>query len=87
MRVYEVELKRTSYLIVTVEAESQDEAQTKAFAEATGAAEAIACSSGTTALHLVALGLDIKPGDQAIVPTVTFLATANCVRFCGADVI
>ena len=35
MRVYEVELKRTSYLIVTVEAESQDEAQTKAFAEAT----------------------------------------------------
>lgn len=34
MRVYEVELKRTSYIIVTVEAESQDDARTKAFAEA-----------------------------------------------------
>src|SRR6185312_6092327 len=63
------------------------EAFEKALAETTGAAEAVACSSGTTALHLVALGLDIKPGDQVIVPTVTFLATANCVRFTGADVI
>lgn len=34
MRVYEVELKRVSYVIVTVEAESSDDAQTKAFAEA-----------------------------------------------------
>jgi UDP-4-amino-4,6-dideoxy-N-acetyl-beta-L-altrosamine transaminase len=63
------------------------EAFEKALAETTGAAEAVACSSGTTALHLVALALDIKPGDQVVVPTVTFLATANCVRFAGGDVI
>jgi UDP-4-amino-4,6-dideoxy-N-acetyl-beta-L-altrosamine transaminase len=59
----------------------------RAFAAATGAAEAVACSSGTTALHLAALGLGLKPGDQVVVPSVTFLATANCVRFVGADVV
>jgi len=58
-----------------------------AFAKTTGANEAIACSSGTTALHLMMLALGIKAGDQVIVPTITFLATANAVRFCGADVI
>lgn len=58
-----------------------------AFAKTTGAAEAIACSSGTTALHLMMLALGVKAGDQVIVPTVTFLATANAVRFTGADVV
>jgi UDP-4-amino-4,6-dideoxy-N-acetyl-beta-L-altrosamine transaminase len=63
------------------------EAFERALADATGAAEAVACSSGTTALHLVALGLDMKAGDQMIVPTVTFLATANAARYVGADVV
>ena len=52
-----------------------------------GAAHAVVCSNGTTALHLAALAAGLGPGDQAIVPTVTFLATANVVRMCGADVI
>ena len=58
-----------------------------ALAQATGAKEAVAASSGTTALHLVTLALDLKPGDQVVVPTVTFLATANAARYVGADVV
>jgi UDP-4-amino-4,6-dideoxy-N-acetyl-beta-L-altrosamine transaminase len=57
------------------------------FARATGAAHAVACNSGTAALHLAALALDLGPGDAAIVPSVTFLATANVIRFTGADVV
>lgn len=63
------------------------EAFEKAFAAATGAAEAVAASSGTTALHLVTLALGLKPGDQVVSPTVTFLATANAARYVGADVV
>jgi UDP-4-amino-4,6-dideoxy-N-acetyl-beta-L-altrosamine transaminase len=59
----------------------------RAFAEATGAAEAVVCNSGTAALHLAAMAADMGPGQAAIVPAVTFLATANVVRMCGADVI
>lgn len=59
----------------------------RAFSEATGAAHAVACNSGTAALHLAALSLDLGPGDAAIVPTMTFLATANAVRMAGAEVV
>lgn len=58
-----------------------------ALTRTTGAREAIACSSGTTALHLMMLALDVKAGDQVVVPTITFLATANAARFVGAEVI
>ena len=58
-----------------------------AFARATGAEHAIACNSGTAALHLAVLAEDIGPGDVAIVPTMTFLATANVVRMTGAEVV
>ena len=63
------------------------EAFERAFAETVDAPYAIACSSGTAALHLAMLALGIGPGDAVIVPTITFLATANAARFCGADVI
>lgn len=53
---------------------------------ATGAAHAVACSSGTAALHLAALALGLGPGDRVIVPAVTFAATANAARYVGADV-
>ena len=55
--------------------------------KATHASRAVVCSSGTTALHLAAAVLDLKEGEAAIVPSQTFLATANAVRYCGAEVI
>jgi UDP-4-amino-4,6-dideoxy-N-acetyl-beta-L-altrosamine transaminase len=59
----------------------------KDFARATGAAHAVACNSGTAALHLGVLALDLQAGDAAIVPTLTFLATANVVCMTGAEVV
>lgn len=56
------------------------------FAEAAGAKYAVACNSGTAALHLAAMALDLKPSDTAIVPSVTFLASANAIRMTGAEV-
>ncbi len=50
----------------------------------TGAAQALALSSGTAALHLGLLGLGVKPGDDVIVPTLTFGATAFAVTYTGA---
>jgi UDP-4-amino-4,6-dideoxy-N-acetyl-beta-L-altrosamine transaminase len=58
-----------------------------AFAAQVGAAHAVACSNGTAALHMAAIALDIGPGDVCVVPAITFLATANCVRFQGGDVV
>ena len=50
----------------------------------TGARHALALSSGTAAIHLALLGLDVKPGDEVIVPTLTFGATAFAVTYTGA---
>lgn len=58
-----------------------------AFARATGAAHAVACNSGTAALHLAVLALDLAEREAAVVPAMTFLATANVVRMTGAEVI
>ncbi|ODT85157.1 UDP-4-amino-4,6-dideoxy-N-acetyl-beta-L-altrosamine transaminase [Phenylobacterium sp. SCN 70-31] len=63
------------------------EAFERAFAGTVGAPHAAACSNGTAALHLAMLALDVKPGEAVIVPSITFLATANCARYVGADVI
>ncbi|MEC8585521.1 MAG: aminotransferase class I/II-fold pyridoxal phosphate-dependent enzyme, partial [Pseudomonadota bacterium] len=57
------------------------------FRDLTGAAHAVACSSGTAGLHLAALASGIAPGDRVLVPAVTFLATANAVRFVGGEVV
>jgi UDP-4-amino-4,6-dideoxy-N-acetyl-beta-L-altrosamine transaminase len=54
-----------------------------AFAAETGAGEAVAVSSGTAALHLAMAALRIRPGDEVIVPALTFAASANCVVYCG----
>lgn len=54
------------------------------FAEFCGVEHAISCSNGTTALHLALLALGVGPGDEVIVPTLTFVATANAVTYCGA---
>ena len=56
----------------------------KAFAAYLGQAEAIAVSSGTTGLHLALQALGLGPGDEVIVPSLSFIATANCVVHAGA---
>jgi perosamine synthetase len=56
-----------------------------AFAEFCGVRHAVACSNGTTALHLALVALGVGPGDEVIVPTLTFVATANTVTYCGAQ--
>jgi perosamine synthetase len=56
------------------------------FAELVGSKHALACNTGTAALHLALLGAGIGPGDEVIVPTLTYIASANAVRYCGADV-
>lgn len=56
-----------------------------ALCEFTGAHYAIAVSSGTAALHLSCRGLGLREGDLGLVPAITFVATANALRHCGAD--
>ncbi|HXG51801.1 MAG TPA: UDP-4-amino-4,6-dideoxy-N-acetyl-beta-L-altrosamine transaminase [candidate division Zixibacteria bacterium] len=56
----------------------------RAFAAFTGAAEAVAVSSGTAALHAAMHAIGVGPGDEVIVPALTFAASANCVVYQGA---
>lgn len=56
-----------------------------AVCELTGAKYAVACASGTAALHVTLLVAGVGAGDAVIVPTATFIASANAVRYCGAD--
>jgi perosamine synthetase len=57
----------------------------RAVADRVGASEAVAVSSGTAALHLALLALGVGPGDEVVVPSLSFIATANSVRHCGAE--
>ena len=56
----------------------------KAFAAHHALGHAVACTSGTAALHLALMALGIGPGDEVVVPSFTWIASANVVRFCGA---
>lgn len=53
-------------------------------ARVSGRRFAVAVSSGTAALHLALHALGVGPDDEVLVPTLTFVATANAVRYCGA---
>ena len=55
-----------------------------AFAAAVQTQEAVAVSSCTTALHLALVVTGIGPGDEVIVPSLSFIATTNAVRYVGA---
>ena len=54
------------------------------FAAMVGANYACAVSNCTAALHLALLALEVGPGDEVITPSHSFIATANCIRYCGA---
>jgi perosamine synthetase len=57
------------------------------FAGFCGSQYGVAVSNGTTALHLALVSLGIGPGDEVIIPTLTFIATANAVHYTGASVV
>lgn len=56
----------------------------EAFAQATGTGHAVAVSSCTTALHLALIVAGVGPGDEVVVPSLSFIATANAARYVGA---
>lgn len=58
----------------------------KTFAEYCGAGYAVAVNSATSALHIACLALGVGPGDVVWTTPITFVASANCARYCGADV-
>ena len=58
-----------------------------AFAKYVGAEYAVALSNGTAALHLCTFALGVQPGDKVITTPITFAASANCVRYCGGEVV
>ncbi len=57
----------------------------KEFAAYHGVAGAVAVASGTAAIHLGLLALGVKPGDCVLVPSLTFVASVNPIRYCGAE--
>jgi perosamine synthetase len=59
----------------------------RAFADLVGAEHAVAVANGTAALHLAMLAAGVGPGDEVIVPTLTFAASANAARYVGAEVV
>lgn len=59
----------------------------KAFSKYVGSEYAVAVANGTAALHLCAIALDVKLGDKVITSPITFAASANCVRYCGGEVV
>lgn len=55
------------------------------FAVCCGTSSALSVCHGTSALHLALLALDVGPGDEVIVPSLTFISTANACRYIGAE--
>lgn len=58
----------------------------QAVASYCGAKHAVAVNSATSALHIACLSLDVGPGDLVWTSPITFVASANCARYCGANV-
>lgn len=56
------------------------------FSDYVGVNYSVACSNGTAALHLAALALGLRSGQKVITTPITFAASANAMRYCGADV-
>ncbi|MEP6995367.1 MAG: UDP-4-amino-4,6-dideoxy-N-acetyl-beta-L-altrosamine transaminase [Acidobacteriota bacterium] len=75
-----VEALRSDWLTTGPRVEEFEEA----FADFVGARHAVAVNSGTAALHAAMFAAGVGPGDEAIVPAMTFVASANCVVFQGA---
>jgi UDP-4-amino-4,6-dideoxy-N-acetyl-beta-L-altrosamine transaminase len=59
----------------------------QAFSKYIGCKYSVAVANGTAALHLNALALNVKPNDKVITTPITFAASANCIRYCGGEVV
>lgn len=59
----------------------------EAFASYVGSKYAVAVANGTAALHLNCLALNVQQGDKVITTPITFAASANCIRYCGGEVV
>lgn len=55
------------------------------FAKLCDTRSAVSVCNGTVALHLAMLALDVRPGDEVLIPSLTYIATANAVRYVGAE--
>jgi perosamine synthetase len=55
------------------------------FARLAGTRASLGVVNGTMALHLALMTVDLRPGDEVLVPSLTYVATANAVRYCGAE--
>jgi perosamine synthetase len=55
------------------------------FAKLAGTRTSLGVVNGTMALHLALMTVDLRPGDEVLVPSLTYIATANAVRYCGAE--
>ena len=80
----EAEAARQAVLSGWVSQGPQVAAFEREFAAMVGATHACAVSNCTTALHLALLAADVGPGDEVITASHSFIATANCIRYCGA---
>lgn len=79
---YVVEAIRSSWISSSGEYLDRFEAE---FAALCQSERALAVCNGTVALHLALLALDVRPGDEILVPSLTYVATANAVRYMGAE--
>jgi UDP-4-amino-4,6-dideoxy-N-acetyl-beta-L-altrosamine transaminase len=57
------------------------------FAKYVGSDYAVAVSNGTAALHLCAMVMNVRPGSKVITSPLTFVATANCIEYCGGEIV
>ena len=80
----EADAARTAVLSGWVSQGPQVSAFEREFAALVGAPHSCAVSNCTTALHLALLALNVGPGDEVITVSHSFIATANCIRYCGA---
>ena len=78
-----VEVLKSDYLTQGPKVQEFEEA----FANYVGSNYAVAVANGTAALHLNCLALGVQPGDKVITTPITFAASANCVRYCGGEVV
>ena len=58
-----------------------------AFSNYVGSKYSVAVANGTAALHLCALALDVKSGQKVITTPITFVASSNCIKYCGGEVV